>query len=128
MISKMKSGDIILNVKNNFNFDATISLFGSTSDPQAGSLNAVQQYWWDITYPFLNVANVAQMYIEVKPVGAPTFNQVYFPTNNNYNGLIQGLNSIGLGTFWYQYPTFIPAIGYQIYTTNDNLVFGNIGW
>jgi hypothetical protein len=124
----MKDGKIILNVQNNFNFDASISLFGSTSDPQAGSLNAVTEYWWDISFPFLNVANVGQMYIEAKRVGAPSFTQVYFTTSNTYNGLLQGLNSIGLGTFWYEFPTFLPLAGYQIYTTNDNLIFGNIGW
>ena len=124
----MKDGKIVLNVKNNLPFDATISLFGSTSDPQAGSLNAVTKYYWDIAYPFLNVANVAQMYIEYKPVGASTFQLAYFNTYYTYQGILQGLNSLALGTFWYAYPTFIPSIGYQVYTTNDNLVFGNIGW
>jgi hypothetical protein len=124
----MKEGKIVLNVKNNFNFDATISLFGSTSDPQAGSLDAVTQYWWDIGYPFLNVANVGQMYIEFKPLGTLTFQQAYFNTSNTYLGILQGLNNLALGTFWYAYPTFIPAVGYQIYTTNDRIVFGNIGW
>ena len=124
----MKEGKIVLNVKNNFNFDATISLFGSTSDPQAGSLDAVTQYWWDITYPFFNVANFAQMYIEFKPLGALTFQQAYFNTNYTYLGIIQGLNNLALGTFWYEFPTFLPSAGYQIYTTNDKLVFGNIGW
>jgi hypothetical protein len=124
----MKDGNIILNVKNNFTFDAPISLFGSTSDPQAGSLNSVNQYWWDLTFPFFNVANVGQMYIEVKRLGAASFTQVSFTTSNTYNGLLQGLNSLAIGTFWYEYPTFSPAFGYQIYTTNDNLVFGNIGW
>ena len=74
----MKEGKIVLNVKNNFNFDATISLFGSTSDPQAGSLDAVTQYWWDITYPFFNVANFAQMYIEFKPLGGFNFSTSIF--------------------------------------------------
>ena len=124
----MKEGKIVLNVKNNFNFDATISLFGSKSDPQAGSLDAFTQYWWDITYPFFNVANFSQMYIEYKPLGALTFQQAYFNTYYTYQGILQGLNSLALGTFWYAYPTFIPSIGYQVYTTNDKIVFGNIGW
>jgi hypothetical protein len=124
----MKEGKIVLNVKNNFNFDATISLFGSKSDPQAGSLDAVTQYWWDITYPFFNVANFAQMYIEYKNLGALTFQQAYFNTNYTYLGIIQGLNNLSLGTFWYEFPTFLPSAGYQIYTTNDKIVFGNIGW
>jgi hypothetical protein len=124
----MKEGKIVLNVKNNFNFDATISLFGSTSDPQAGSLDAVTQYWWDISYPFLNVENVAQMYIEYKRLGALSFQQAYFNTNYTYLGIIQGLNNLALGTFWYQFPNFLPSAGYQIYTTNDNVIFGNIGW
>lgn len=124
----MKDGKIVLNVKNNFPFDATISLFGSTSDPQAGSLNAVTQYWWDITYPFFNVANYAQMSIQFKNVGASSFQIAYFNTYNTYQGILQGLNSLSLGTFWYAYPFFIPSIGYQVYTTNDNLVFGNIGF
>jgi len=124
----MKEGKIVLNVKNNFNFDATISLFGSKSDPQAGSLDAVTQYWWDITYPFFNVANFSQMYIEYKPLGGATFQLAYFNTYYTYQGILQGLNNLALGTFWYAYPTFIPSIGYQVYTTNDKIVFGNIGW
>ena len=124
----MKDGKIVLNVKNNLPFDATISLFGSTSDPQAGSLNAVTRYNWDIAYPLLNVANVSQMYIEYKPLGGASFQLAYFNTYYNYQGILQGLNSLALGTFWYAYPTFIPSIGYQIYTANDSLVFGNIGW
>ena len=124
----MKDGKIVLNVKNNLPFDATISLFGSTSDPQAGSLNAVTRYNWDIAYPFLNVANVSQMYIEYKPLGGASFQLAYFNTYYTYQGILIGLNSLALGTFWYAYPTFNPSIGYQIYTSNDNLVFGNIGW
>lgn len=122
-------GKIVLNVTNNLSFDAQISLFGSTSDPLASSVNAYTQYWWDIAYPFLNVANVSTMFLEYKPVGASTFSIAQFNTNNTYNGIWVGLNSLNLGTFWNQFPNgLIPAVGYQIYTSNDKLEFGNISW
>lgn len=122
-------GKIVLNVTNNLNFDAQVSLFGSTSDPMASSVGALTEYWWDISYPFLNVANVSTMFLEYKPVGASTFSIATFYTNNTYNGLWIGLNNLNLGSFWNQVPQgLIPSVGYQIYTANDKLEFGNISW
>ncbi len=124
----MLDGKIILNVTNNLAFDVQVSLFGSTSDPQASNVGAFTQYWWDIAYPLLDIANVSTMYLEYKPVGAATFSIAPFNTNNNYLGIWQGLNNLNFGIFWNQFPTFIPSVGYQIYTSNDKLEFGNISW
>lgn len=124
----MIDGKIVVNVTNNLSFDAQVSLFGSTSDPLASSVGAYTQYHWDITYPLLNVANTPIMYLEYKNVGAPSFTTIPFYTNLNYQGIWLGLNNLNLGIFWNAFPTFIPTIGYQVYTSNDKLEFGNITW
>lgn len=120
----MKRQLINIDVTNNLNFDTPISLLGGLSDPYAMNVNAVTQYWWDISFPFFNVANYSQVFLEVKPVGVPTFGLATVTTNRTYNGLLQGLNDLNLGVFWYEFPIFDPVAGYQIYTVNDTYEFG----
>jgi len=120
----MKRELININVTNTLTFDTPISLLGGLSDSFSQSVNAVTQYWWDISFPFFNVALYSQIFLEVRPVGAPTFGLATIPTNRSYNGLLEGLNNANLGVFWYQFPIFDPVAGYQIYSTNDTLVFG----
>jgi hypothetical protein len=88
------------------------------------NVNAVTQYWWDIAYPFFDVALYSQVFLEVRNVGDPTFSVVPVTTNRNYYGLLQGLNDLNLGVFWYEFPIFDPVAGYQIYTVNDTYEFG----
>jgi hypothetical protein len=120
----MKRELININVTNTLTFDTPISLLGGLSDSFSQSVNAVTQYWWDISFPFFNVALYSQIFLEVKPVGAPTFALATIPTNSSYDGLLAGLNNANLGVFWYEFPIFDPVAGYQIYCTNDTLEFG----
>lgn len=124
----MKRQLINIDVTNTLNFDTPISLLGGLSDPYSMNVNAVTQYWWDIAYPFFNVANYSQIQLQVRNVGAPTFNLVNVTTNRTYNGLLQGLNDLNLGVFWYEFPIFTAGAGYQIYTVNDTYEFGDFIW
>ena len=120
----MKRQLINIDVTNTLNFDTPISLLGGLSDPYSMNVNAVTQYWWDISYPFFDVALYSQVFLEVRNVGDPTFSAVPVTTNRNYYGLLQGLNDLNLGVFWYEFPIFDPVAGYQIYTVNDTYEFG----
>jgi hypothetical protein len=120
----MKRELININVTNNLNFDTPISLLGGLSDPYSMNVNAVTQYWWDISFPFFNVALYPQVQLEFKLVGAPFFALANVTTNLTYNGLLEGLNNLNLGVFWYEFPIFDPVAGYQIYTVNDTYEFG----
>jgi hypothetical protein len=115
---------INISVRNNLNFDTPISLLGGLSDSYEMNINATTQYWWDISFPFFNVALYPTVQLEFKLVGAPSFSLANVSTNLTYDGLLQGLNSLNLGVFWYQFPIFDPVAGYQIYTVNDTYEFG----
>lgn len=115
---------ISLNVTNNLNFDTPISLLGGLSDPYSMNVNATTQYWWDVGFPFFNVALYPQVFLEFKMLGAPSFSLATVNTNQTYSGLLQGLNDLNMGVFWYRFPIFTPVAGYQIYTVNDTYVFG----
>lgn len=119
---------ISINVTNNMNFRTPVSLFGGASDNQSYNVNATTQYWWDIGYPFFDVALYPQVFLEYRLVGQPTYSIATVQTQQSYNGLILGLNALYFGLFWYQFPTFQPAAGYQIYTVNDVYEFGNISF
>lgn len=120
----MKRELISINVTNTLDFDTPISLLGGLSDSFSQNVNAVTQYWWDIAFPFFDVALYPQIFLEFRPVGSPTFSLATIPTNLTYNGLLEGLNNANLGVFWYEFPIFNPVFGYQIYSVNDTLEFG----
>lgn len=124
----MKRQLINLSVTNNQSFDTPISLLGGLSDPFSMNVNATTQYWWDIAYPFFDVSLYSQVQLQVRNVGAPTFGLTTVTTNRSYNGLLQGLNDLNLGVFWYEFPIFDPVAGYQIYTVNDTYEFGDFIW
>lgn len=119
---------INLSVTNNLSFRTPISLLGGLSDTFSYNVNATTQYWWDVGYPFFDVSLYPTIQLEYRLVGASVYSIAYISTNLSYNGLIEGLNNANLGTFWYQYPTFNPFIGYQIYTVNDVYEFGNFSF
>lgn len=120
----MKRELININVTNTLDFDTPISLLGGLSDSFSQNVNAVTQYWWDIGFPFFDVALYPTVFLEFKPVGTPTFSLATINTNSTYNGLIEGFNNLNLGVFWYEFPIFDPVAGYQIYSVNDTLEFG----
>jgi len=119
---------ISISVTNNLSFPTPISLFGGFQDSMGQNVNAVTQYWWDIAYPFFDVALYSTVTLEYRPVGSLIYSLVTIPTYNTYDGLLRGLNELNMGIFWYEFPIFNPALGYQIYTVNDNIEFGNFGF
>ena len=119
---------ISVNVTNNMSFRTPVSLFGGLQDNQSYNVNATTQYWWDIGFPFFNVALYPTVTLEYRLVGEPFYSIATVYTKQTYNGLIEGLNSLYFGLFWYQFPTFQPAAGYQIYAVNDVYEFGQISF
>lgn len=115
-------------VTNNLNFPTPISLFGGLSDTMSYNINATTRYWWDLGYPFFDVALYPAVTLEFRNVGSLIWNIATVNTYQTYDGLLRGLNELNMGIFWYEFKTFNPTVGYQIYTVNDVIEFGNFGF
>lgn len=116
----MAATEISLNVKNNTSGTIEVSLMGNPAD-LTDNANATTEYRYDITaLSFTSENNVA---IEWKRSGASIFQTLVAPLQQlSVDGVIQALNTLGIGSFF----TFTSGGNTYISNYDDTYVFGQL--
>ena len=111
---------ININVTNTQPFLVNVSLFGGLQDPNRFSVNANTLYTWDTGA--VNFSINPTFTIQVKKATDPTFITLSGNMYNSFSGLIDGLNNLNIGMFWYEILGSLSIV----YASSDYYVFGNI--
>ena len=116
----MPAEQIILNVTNTQPYRTVVSLLGGLGDYYNVNTNANTLYRWDLSG--VDFSLNAYFYLEYRPAGSVAPYSVFRGVMYySFAGMLSTLNRYSfLGFFWYD--------GFNVYTANDTLQFGQFGF
>ena len=116
----MPTEKIVLNVTNTQPYTTVVSLLGGLGDWYNQNTNANTLYAWNLST--INFALNGNFGLEYRPAGSVAPYSVFRGVMYySFAGMLSTLNRYSfLGFFWYD--------GFNVYTANDTLQFGQFGF
>ena len=109
--------EIVLKIKNNTNFTQPVEILSALSSPYTAN-NSTSFYTFDLsTETFAGITGV-RIYYFINPNVIPITSQLIPLTTLSIAGIVDALNTLGLGLFSYD--------GTTIYTTSNSYDFQDI--